>query len=41
MIYRGLANGIELCSNGGWATGGSYQQVPDTRKARGSQDPIG
>jgi len=30
-----------VCSNGGWGTGGSHQQVLDARKARGFQDPIG
>jgi hypothetical protein len=30
-----------MCSNGGWETGASYQKVPDTRKARLSQDPMG
>ena len=30
-----------MYSNGGWGTGGSHQQVPDARKARGSQDPTG
>ena len=28
-------------SNGRWGTGGSNQKVPDTRKARASQDPTG
>jgi hypothetical protein len=26
---------------GGWGTGSSHQQVPDSRKTRGSQDPMG
>jgi hypothetical protein len=28
-----------MCSNGGWGTGCSHQQVTDGRKAKGSQDP--
>ena len=32
---------MEECSNGGWGTRGSHQQVPGTRKARVSQDPTG
>jgi hypothetical protein len=31
----------QLCSCGGWGTGGSHQKVSDARKARGSQDPTG
>jgi hypothetical protein len=31
----------QMCSNGGWRTGGSHQKVPDARKARGSQNPTG
>jgi len=30
-----------MCSTGGLGTGGSYQQAPDARKARGSQDTTG
>jgi hypothetical protein len=30
-----------MCNNGGWGTGVSNQKVPDSRKARGSQDPTG
>ena len=30
----------EMCSNGGWATGGSNQKVPDARKQRAYQDPM-
>jgi hypothetical protein len=41
MKYRGSGNRTEVCSNGGWGTGDSYQKVPDARKARGSQDPMG
>jgi hypothetical protein len=35
-MHRGSRNLTEVCSNGG-----SQQKVPDTRKARGSQDPTG
>jgi hypothetical protein len=31
----------EVCSNGGWETGGSHQKLPGARKARGFQDPPG
>jgi hypothetical protein len=31
----------EVCSNWEWETEGSHQQVPDARKARGSQDSTG
>ena len=40
-MYRGSGNWTEVCSNGEWGTGGSHQKVPDARKTRGSQDPIG
>ena len=40
-MYRGSGNLTEVCSNGGWETGGSNQKVPDARKARVSQDPTG
>ena len=40
-IYRGSGNWTEVYSNGEWRTGGSHQKVPDVRKARGSQDPMG
>ena len=30
-----------MCNSGRWGTRGSYQKVPDARKARGSQDPMG
>jgi hypothetical protein len=30
-----------MCSNGRWGTEGSPQQIPDARKARGSQNPTG
>jgi hypothetical protein len=29
-----------LTCNVGWETGGSYKQVPNARKARGSQDTM-
>jgi hypothetical protein len=29
-----------MCSNEGWETGGSYQKVQESKKARGSQDPV-
>ena len=29
-----------VCNNGRWGTGGCKQKVPDTRKARASQDPM-
>jgi hypothetical protein len=40
-MYRGSGNWTEVCSNGGWGTWGSNQKVPDARKARASQDPMG
>jgi hypothetical protein len=30
-----------VCNSGRWGTRGSYQKVTDSRKARGSQDPMG
>jgi hypothetical protein len=30
-----------MCSNGGWGTGSSQQKIPDARKSKGSQDPMG
>jgi hypothetical protein len=39
MTYRGSRIWTEECSSGGWGTGHSHHQVPDARKARGSQDP--
>jgi hypothetical protein len=39
MIYRRSGSRAEVCSNGGWGSGDSHQQVPDARHARGSQDP--
>jgi hypothetical protein len=30
-----------MCSNGGWGTGANNQKVPDARKARASQNPMG
>ena len=30
-----------MCSNREWGSGGSNQKVPDARKARASQDPMG
>ena len=40
-MYIVSGSWTELCSNGGWVTGGSNQKVSDARKERGSQDPIG
>jgi len=40
-MYRGSGNCTEVCSNGGWGTGGSHNKVPYARKARVSQDPMG
>ena len=31
---------MDVYSSGGWGIGGSHQKVPDTRKARGFQDPM-
>jgi hypothetical protein len=39
VIYRVPGIRTELCSNRGWGIGGRHQQVPESRKARGSQDP--
>jgi hypothetical protein len=39
--YRESVNLTEVCRNGGWETGGSNQKVPDSRKARAFQDPMG
>jgi hypothetical protein len=41
MIYRGSGIWTKVCHNRVWGTGGSHQQVPDARKARGSQDTTG
>jgi len=30
-----------ICSSREWGTGGSHQNAPDAREARGSQDPKG
>jgi hypothetical protein len=30
-----------VCGNGGWGAGDSHQKIPDARKARGSQHPMG
>jgi hypothetical protein len=40
-MYKGLGNSTEVCSSGGWGTGGSNQKVPDARIARAFQDPHG
>ena len=39
--YRGSGNWTKVCSGGGWGTGISHQEVPDTRDPRGFQDPTG
>jgi len=41
IVNRGSGIETEVCSNGEWGGRGSHQQVPDARKARGSQDPKG
>jgi hypothetical protein len=38
-MYRGLGNQTEVCSNGGWGTGGSQQNVPDTSKRKRLPEP--
>ena len=30
-----------MCSNGRWGTSSSLKKVPDAKKARGFQDPVG
>ena len=41
IIFKGAGISTEVFSNVGWGIGSSHQQVPDARKARGSQDPTG
>ena len=41
MIYRESGNWTEVYSHEGEQTEGSHQKIPDTKKARGSQDPKG
>jgi hypothetical protein len=40
-MYRGVRKLNRGVLQWEWGTGGSHQKVPDARKARGSQDPVG
>jgi hypothetical protein len=40
-MYRGSGNWTEVCSNRGLGIVDSNQKVPDSRKARASQEPPG